>query len=162
MALEIQPIDFDEACAFVKTHHRHHRPPCGYKFCLAVNDGSMVVGVAIVCRPVARMSDNGWTLEVSRCCTDGTKNACSALYSACWRAARAMGYRKLITYTLPEEGGASLRAANWKTVGEAGGGTWHRPNTGRHRVDTHPTQVKMRWEIEAESTGSGGVRQASE
>jgi len=146
MSLEIQPIEFDEACAFVRQHHRHHIPPPAHKFCLAVNDGEKVVGVAIVNRPVARMADNGWTLEVSRCCTDGTKNACSALYSACWRAARAMGYQKLITYTLPEEGGASLKAANWKCVGKAGGGSWSRPS--RPRVDKHPLQTKLRWEVE--------------
>jgi hypothetical protein len=146
--LMVQPIDFSEACEFVRQHHRHHRPPSGYKFCVAVNDGARVVGVAIVGRPVARLSDNGWTLEVTRCCTDGTKNACSALYSACWRAARAMGFSKLITYTLREEGGTSLRAAGWRCLGEAGGGSWNRAV--RPRADDHPLQTKLRWE-----TGDG-------
>ena len=145
--LQIQPVEFDEACAYVKQYHRHHVPPVGFKFCLAVNDGTKVVGVAIVGRPVARLSDNGWTLEVTRCCTDGTKNACSALYSACWRAAKAMGYQRLITYTLPEEGGASLKAANWRIVGARGGGTWDRKL--RPRVDKHPTQMKLLWEVVA-------------
>lgn len=144
MSLQIQPISFEEACEFVRLHHRHHVPPVGSKYCLAVNDGSQVVGVAIVGRPVARMSDNGWTLEVTRCCTDGTKNACSALYSACWRAARALGYRRLITYTLSSEGGASLKAANWRCLGERGGGSWSREY--RPRVDKHPTLEKLLWE----------------
>ena len=93
------------------------------------------------------MAADGWTGEVLRCCTDGTRNAPSMLYRACWRATRAMGYRRLITYTLPEEGGASLRAAGFKLIGEAGGGSWSRRL--RPRVDTHPMQKKLRWELTA-------------
>lgn len=142
--LELQPISFEEACEFVRLHHRHHIPPVGSKFCVAVNDGEKVVGVAIVGRPVARMSDNGWTLEVTRCCTDGMKNACSMLYSACWRAARALGYRRLITYTLATESGVSLEAAGWRVVGEVRGASWSR--LCRPRVDKHPTLDKLCWE----------------
>ena len=120
--LRITPINLDEANAFVAAHHRHHKPVPGAKFCIAASDETDVVrGVAIVGRPVARMSDNGLTLEVNRCCTDGARNACSLLYGAAWRAARALGYLRLITYTLPEEGGASLRATGWRLIGEAGG-----------------------------------------
>jgi len=93
---------------------------------------------------VSRGLDDGWTLEVNRVATDGTRNACSMLYAACWRAAKAIGYRKLVTYTLPEEGGASLRAAGWRCIGQAGGGSWS--CTSRPRVDTHPLQLKLRWE----------------
>lgn len=142
--LELQPITFAEACHFVKTWHRHHVPPVGSKFCVAVNDGEKVVGVAIVGRPVARRLQDGWTLEVTRCCTDGTKNACSALYSAAWRATKAMGYRRLITYTLTTESGKSLEASNWKCLGVRGGGSWNVP--GRPRVDKHPTMEKLLWE----------------
>lgn len=137
-----------EANAFVAANHRHHKPVPGAKFALAVSDeAGQVRGVAIVGRPVARMSDNGWTLEVNRCCTDGAKNACSMLYGAAWRAARALGYKRLVTYTLPEEGGASLRAAGWKLLGQAGGGSWDRKS--RPRVDTAPTQAKLLWEADA-------------
>ena len=111
---------------------------------VAVNDGSAVRGVAIVGRPSARMLQDGYTAEVVRVATDGARNACSMLYGACWRACRALGYQRLVTYTLPEEGGGSLRAAGWRCIGEAGGGSWSRK--GRPRVDLHPTQVKMRWE----------------
>mgnify|MGYP006888295455 CR=1 FL=1 len=104
-----------------------------------------VVGVAIVGNPVARMLDDGFTAEVTRLCVlDGVPNGCSMLYGAAWRAARALGWRKLITYTLAEEGGASLRAAGWRCIGEAGGGSWSRES--RPRVDLHPTQGKLRWE----------------
>ena len=149
MALELQPITYAEACEFIRRHHRHHLPPQGWKFGIAVNDGEKIVGVITVGRPVARHLDDGWTLEVTRCCTDGTKNAASMLYAAAWRAARAMGYKRLITYTLAEEPGTSLRAAGWRVVGQAGGGTWNRRS--RPRVDRHPTGQKTLWEARAEA-----------
>lgn len=147
MALIIVPCSIAEANEFVRIHHRHHKPVPGAKFAISVTEGGNVVGVAIVGRPVARMLNDGFTAEVIRTCTVGTKNANSMLYGAAWRAARAMGYRRIVTYTLPEEGGASLRAAGWRCVGEAGGGSWNRPS--RPRVDLHPTQTKFRWEAEA-------------
>ena len=93
------------------------------------------------------MLADGFTCEVTRLATDGSRNACSMLYRAAWRAARAMGYRRLVTYTLPEEGGSSLRAAGFRLIGEAGGGSWSRDS--RPRVDLHPTQTKLRWELVA-------------
>lgn len=144
--LRILPITLREASAFVVLHHRHHRPPQGALFALACGD-DQVHGVAIVGRPVSRILQDGFTVEVTRLCTDGTRNACSMLYRACWRAARAMGYRRCITYTLPSEGGASLRGAGFQLIGKAGGGTWSTPS--RPRVDTHPTQGKLRWEVSA-------------
>ena len=145
MSLELVPVTLSEAKAFVERHHRHHKAPQGGRFAIGVAKDGEIVGVVIVGRPVARMLDDGWTAEVTRCCTDGTRNAPSMLYRAAWRAARAMGYRRLVTYTLPEEGGASLRAAGWRLIGEAGGGSWHRKS--RPRVDLHPTQAKLRWEL---------------
>jgi len=145
MSLEIQPVTYREACAFIEAHHRHHKPPQGYLFGVAVALDGAVVGVATVGRPVSRHLQDGWTAEVTRCCTTGAKNACSILYAACWRAARAMGYKKLITYTLPEEGGSSLRGAGWSVVGKTTNPKgWNCPS--RPRVDTHPLQCKLRWE----------------
>ena len=152
----IRPCTLRRANAFVRQHHRHHRPPQGGRFALAVESEAGLHGVAIVGTPVARLLDDGLTAEVTRCCTDGTPNACSMLYGAAWRAARALGYRRLITYTLAEEGGASLRAANFTLIGEAGGGTWSRQT--RPRVDTHPTQRKLRWEISSATPQSGAPR----
>lgn len=143
--LSIVPCAFDEACAFVARHHRHHRPPRGHKFSLAVTaDGETVCGVAIVGRPVARHYDDGLTLEVLRVCTDGTPNACSCLYGACRRATFALGFIRLVTYTLDTEPGTSLSAAGWKCLGTAGGGSWSRRS--RPRVDKHLTQAKFCWE----------------
>lgn len=145
--LDIVPVTLAEANAFVEQNHRHHGKTVGHKFSVAVADTETgeIVGVAIVGRPVSRHLDNGWTLEVNRLCTDGTKNACSMLYAAAWRAARAMGYKKLITYILDSESGTSLKAAGWKCIGQAGGVRW----TGKRRpqVDLYPAQMKIKWEI---------------
>ena len=146
VCMEITPINFEEANAYVSAFHRHHKPMQGCKFCLAVSDGDKVVGVAIVGRPVARLLDNGWTLEVNRCCTDGTKNACSMLYSSAWKATKALGYKRLITYTLPEEGGASLRASNWKCLGLKGGGNWNVKSRPRIDTDELLRGQKLLWE----------------
>jgi hypothetical protein len=140
----VQPITFKEACAFIRKHHRHHKPPTGWMFGCAVNDGEKVVGVATVGRPVARMLQDGYTLEVNRLCTDGTPHVASKLYAACWRAAKALGYRRLITYTLASESGTSLRAAGWREVYRTKGGSWDTQS--RPRVDTHPTEQKTLWE----------------
>lgn len=151
--LSIVAIDFSAAAAFVAEHHRHHTPPVGHKFSLGAVElgghGGRLCGVAIVGRPVARMRDDGLTLEVTRLCTDGTKDACSFLYGAAARAAFALGYRRIGTYILKSEPGTSLKAAGWKLLGERGGGTWHRPNTGRDRDDKHPLQAKLLFEAVA-------------
>lgn len=143
MTLQIAPITLRAANAYVAEHHRHHKPARGCLFCISVRDDDGVRGVAIVGRPVSRMLDDGYTAEVTRVCTDGTANACSMLYGAARRAARAVGYQRIVTYTLPGEGGASLRAAGWHCDGNAGGGSWSRDN--RQRVDKHPTELKLRW-----------------
>jgi len=143
--LELQPITLKEANLFIARNHRHHLPPQGWKYGIAVNNGNDIVGVITVGRPVARHLDNSWTLEVTRCCTNGTKNACSMLYSAAWRAGKALGYKKMITYTLACESGSSLKGAGWKMIGKAGGGSWNRKS--RPRIDTHPLQRKLKWEI---------------
>ncbi len=142
--LALLPITLADANVFVQQHHRHHPPVVGHKFSLAAAKGGQVVGVAIIGRPVSRVRDDGLTLEVTRLCTDGSRNACSFLYGAAARAAFALGYRRIGTYTLPREGGTSLRAAGWQLVGERGGGSWSRP--ARHRDDCHPIQVKLLWE----------------
>lgn len=149
MPLTVTPISLRDANAFVAAHHRHHRPARGCKFCVGVSDAGVLVGVAVVGRPVARGLDDGWTLEVNRVCTTGERNACSLLYGAAWRAARALGYRRVVTYTLPEEGGASLRGAGWRLIGECGGGNWNTP--ARPRLDTEVAirVTKHRWEVVA-------------
>lgn len=143
--LTIVPLNLAEANAFVTQHHRHHKPVVGHKFSIGVADAEGIIrGAAIIGRPVSRHLDDGWVLEVNRATTDGCPNACSALYGAAWRAAKALGYRRLITYTLESEPGTSLKAAGWKCLGERGGLRW----TGKRRptVDLYPAQMKLLWE----------------
>jgi hypothetical protein len=118
MNLTIVPVDFADVRRFVELHHRHHPQPVGHKFSVAVADGDTIVGVASVGRPVARAYQDGWTLEVNRSCVVDAPNANSMLYGACWRAAKALGWRRLITYTQATESGSSLRAAGWRVVAE--------------------------------------------
>lgn len=142
--LTLVPISLADANAFVARNHRHHKPVTGHKFSIGCTENGELVGVAIVGRPVSRYLDNGLTLEVNRLCTTGSKDACSFLYAAAARAAKAMGYRKIITYTLDTEPGTSLRAAGWVCAGIAGGKRW----TGQRRpaVDLYPPQMKLRYE----------------
>jgi hypothetical protein len=143
----VTPIHFAEANAFVAALHRHHKPMLSCRFSIAVSDeDGKVRGVVMVGRPVARMADDGWTLEVNRCCTDGAPNACSMLYRAAWRAAKALGYKRLITYTLPAEGGASLRGAGFTLVGQRGGGSWSRETRPRVDPDELLQGQKLLWE----------------
>lgn len=151
--LDVTPITLKEAHVFVRDTHRHHKPAQGALFAIAASDRDGIVrAVAVVGRPVSRHLQDGWTVEVVRLASDGAHNACSMLYRAAWRAARALGYRRLITYTLESESGASLRAAGFKVIGQAGGGTWDRK--ARPRIDTHPTQMKLRWELSVERIGN--------
>ena len=146
MALEIRPCDFKTAREFVRLNHRHNKPPAGHKFSIACYDGDHLCGVAMVGRPVGRYLDDGETLEVNRCCTDGTKNACSMLYGAAWRAAKALGYKRIFTYTRQSENGASLRASGWICDGEAGGTHW----TGKRyeQMEIVLDEKKVRWHKE--------------
>ena len=120
--LQAIPISLKQANAFVDELHRHHNPTVGDKFRVGVSDGNKLVGVAQVGRPVSRYLDDGQTLEVIRCCTDGTKNACSFLYSRCARIAEEMGYKKIITYILASELGSSLKASGWHCETDSAGG----------------------------------------
>lgn len=147
MTLVVRPITLKAANQFVADKHRHHKPVPGHKFAISCEKDGQLVGVVIVGRPVARRLDDGITAEVNRLCTDGTKNACSILYAAARKAAKAMGYQRLITYTMPDEGGASLRASGWKHVGLAGGGNWSVPS--RRRTDTQPELAQKKWLWEA-------------
>lgn len=142
------PLTQREAFAFVAQHHRTHQPPRGALFCIAAIHQEAVIGVVVVGRPVARGAQDGWTAEVTRLAVlEGHPNACSFLYAAAWRAARAMGYRKLITYILDTDPGTSVRAAGWKLIGAVRGRSWHTPS--RPRVDVNPTQGKLRFEVAA-------------
>lgn len=142
--LEITPLTLKEANNFVQRHHRHHKPTAGHKFSLGVRKEGKLVGVAICGRPVSRILDDGYTLEVNRMCTDGTKNACSILYGAAYRVAKAMGYHKVLTYILEDESGTSLKAAGYECEGKAGGLEWNGSRKPKS-AEQYPHCMKTRW-----------------
>lgn len=146
--LHHQRIDFAAAAAFVAEHHRHHTPPIGHLFSLAAARAEMLVGVAIVGRPVARHRDDGLTAEVTRLCVlPDEPNACSFLYGRAAKAAFALGFRRIGTYTLQRESGASLRAAGWTILGEISGRSWFTPS--RPRTDKTAIEDRLLWEASA-------------
>lgn len=152
MMLHAVPTMLAEANEFVASFHRHNKPVTGARFSVGVSDGDCLWGVAIVGRPVARKLQDGTTAEVLRCCVrySAPLGCCSFLYAACWRAWRAMGGRRLITYTLQSEGGASLRGAGWKLVAELSANNpamWQ----SRTRREWQPVvgQQKFKWEMTA-------------
>ena len=143
-AFTVVPISYREACAYVDANHRHHRRPQGHKYSIGVSDGNKVVGVIMVGRPVSRHMDDGRTLEVTRCCVDETyKNTCSFLYARAAKVAKDLGYARIITYTLADEPGSSLRGAGFHCTGESNGGSWSSRN--RKRIDRHPLGKKRVW-----------------
>jgi len=152
--LSLCPMTLTAACRFVEEHHRHNRPPRLALFAVGCLCGDQVVAVAIVGRPVARRLEDGRTCEILRLCSDGTSNACSLLYGACRRAAQALGYGRVITYTLASEPGTSLKASGWQRVAELPAAPgWHRPSRPRLDVDLFGNrlrpdgQAKVRWEV---------------
>ena len=145
--LEITPISLRQANSFVQQYHRHHKPSRGHKFSIGATEDGRLVGVAICGRPVSRHLDDGHTIEVNRLCTDGTRNACSILYGAAYRAAKAMGYKRVITYILESEPGTSLRAAGYKCEGPAGGLEWNGRSAPKDE-NQYPHEMKQRWSKE--------------
>jgi hypothetical protein len=145
--LEVVPISIKEANEFVLNFHRHNKPTQGGKYAIgAVVD--KLYGVAIVGRPIARLLQDGVTAEVARVCVldESPKNTCSFLYGRCWRILQQMGGKRMITYTLQEESGASLRGVGWKITGVNKGGDWDRE---KRKRDWQPIygQLKFRWEV---------------
>ena len=139
----IKTIPLKDANQFVDRHHRHHKGTVGCKFAIGLYERNELIGVAICGRPVSRHLDNGDICEINRLCTiKGYTNACSQLYSQCAKIAQAMGYKKIITYILQSENGASLRASNFVCEGVAGGTHW----TGkRNKGQNIPHELKTRW-----------------
>lgn len=148
MKLIVVPVELKEANEFIEVIHRHHKPVVGHRFSIGcVDESGTLHGVCIVGRPVARLAGLPRDVaEVTRLATDGTYNACSMLYSAAARACKAMGFQRIQTYTLPIEGGSSLRASGWKDEGDAGGGQWKHTD-GKPRRTDQPTDVKTRWAL---------------
>lgn len=157
--LYLKPISLAEAKRYIAEKHRHNDPPTGHRISVGIEDEKgLLRGVGVLGRPLARKSDDGKTAEVYRVATDGVPNGCSMLYGALVRAAWALGYTRVLTYTLEEEPGSSLRAAGWTEVGLAGGGDWERASQPqRLNASNKPTMFfepkmpqgkKRKWVIE--------------
>lgn len=158
--LQVVPVTFADASGFVAMWHRHHTAPTGHKYSLGVADSTGILrGVAMVGRPVARMYDDGRTLEVNRSATDGTPHVNSMLYAAAWRAAKALGYRRLITYTQASEPGTSLHAAGWRVVAQRPARPgWDVPSRPRNDRGTNGIPRTL-WEADASAaTVSAAIR----
>ena len=144
MGLKIVPVELKEANAFIAQHHRHHKPVKGHRFSIGVSKENNLVGVAVVGRPVARRTNAKEVLEVTRLCTDGTKNACSSLYSAAARVGKELGYLRIQSFILEIEDGASLKASGWFLDGWSPGGQWKHTD-GKPRRTDQPTMPKHRY-----------------
>lgn len=153
MGLRIVPITFAVAKEFVKRLHRHNKPPIGHKFSIGCNNElDVLIGVLMAGRPIARHFDDGLTIEVNRTCTDGTKNSNSILYGAAWKIAKAMGYKRCITYTQADESEASLRAVGWCRVKDlAPRKSWAESSGAKHKETRDPIGnggvARVLWEI---------------
>ena len=144
----VEPCELWEASEFIAAKHRHHRPPQGHRFSMRLMDGEVVRGVIVVGRTVARHQHDRYSAEVTRLCTDGTPNACSMLLGAARRALKAMGYKRLISYTLDSEPGSAWRASGFQQLGLTDGGAWSGTyGGGKERKNTHPLSAKKRWEL---------------
>ena len=147
MGLRLYPVTLAEANELVKREHRHHVPAVGHRWSGGVTLNGVLVGAYIAGRPVARMTPQFTVAEVTRLVTDGTKNACSMLYSAAARVAEAKGYDVIQTYILASESGISLRAAGWiedQTRNPGKTRSWNCPSRGGRRED-QPMEPKRRW-----------------
>jgi hypothetical protein len=145
--MRLVPVTHSQANQFVEAIHRHNGSLPGSILRVGiVDDEGLLRGVAIAGLPKARMSARPGTLEVNRVCTDGIQNGCSMLYGAIRRAAKALGYQRLITYTVEAEDGASLKASGWTWVAETKPDTWtrHKNNPG---YGEHDEGAKNRWQI---------------
>lgn len=142
MGILITTIDFAAACAFINRHHRHNSAPQGHKKSFGLWVNGALRGVAVIGRPVGRHLDDGQTLEITRCCTDGIRNGCSMLYGYACRWAKKMGYSRVVTFTLQTELGSSCKAAGFVLEAENVGGVGWGNRKGRR---VQPLNPKKRW-----------------
>lgn len=147
MTLSLYHVELKDANAYIERLHRHHKRIQGHRFSLGVKNGDELCGVIVVGRPVGGQHQSDW-VEVTRCCTDGTYNACSFLYSAAARAAKALGFERIQTYILINEPGTSLKASNWEFDRLSHPVGWHHTSdttrAARH-VPDHLRERKQLW-----------------
>jgi hypothetical protein len=143
--VKIIPCSLRDANAFVSAFHRHSQPVRGHKFSVGLESDGEIIGYGIAGRPVSRVLDDGFTLEILRVCVhDGYNNGCSMLYGALRKAGFAMGYTRIITYTLSNELGSSLKGAGFRPDKARRAGTWDCPSRPRD-ANHHVLSDRIRW-----------------
>lgn len=151
MALTLVPVDLATARRYVAEHHSHNGPPVSWRFGVGVDADGEMAGVGIAGRPVARGFDPNRTLEITRVCTLGERNACSMIYAALCRAGAALGYRQAVTYTLASECASCVKGAGFEKDAELearatwDGGARHRVQTDLFGRERRPPEPKVRW-----------------
>ena len=139
-------LELKDANAFITEHHRHHAPVKRDKWRFGVvDDNGKLIGVLNAGRPVARLLNDGKTIEILRCCSDGTPNLCSFMLGRARRIAKDLGYSKMISYILGTENGASYKAAGWHKEADTRGHSWN--HSGRPRKTAAPVCDKQRWAV---------------
>jgi hypothetical protein len=142
--MKVLRLELKEANEYVLKNHRHHKPVTGHRFSFGVEVEGKLIGVCIVGRPVSRKTDQKNVCEVLRCCTDGTKNACSFLYSNASKIAKLLGFELIQTFILESEHGSSLKASNWEFISHSKGGSWNSKSRDGRRED-QPMCKKQKW-----------------
>lgn len=147
-AMEVTPVTLKDALNFVRKNHRHCTAPQGHKYSIGIKASDTLIGVVIASTPKARALDDGRTLELNRiCCDPAYRNAVSMVCGAAIRAARAMGYYRIVTYTLPQESGSSMRAIGFQQDGitSARPTGWNCRSRPRSLPEKYPNTEKIRW-----------------
>lgn len=149
--MQIIPLDLKTANEFVTKHHRHNRKVTGHKFSIGLEKDGQLIGVAIAGRPVARLLDNGKTIEITRVCVKPQqKNACSKLLARMKQLCQLMGYQKIITYTLQKESQSSLKAIRARIVANVKPSKWDSPSRPAIHQPVYD-EPKYRWELNDEN-----------
>lgn len=147
-AMEVTPVTLKDALNFVRQNHRHCTAPQGHKYSIGIKASGTLIGVVIASTPKARALDDGRTLELNRiCCDPAYRNAVSMVCGAAIRAAKAMGYHRIVTYTLPQESGSSMRAIGFQQDGitSVRPTGWNCRSRPRFLLEKYPYGEKIRW-----------------
>jgi hypothetical protein len=147
VTFRIVPVTFAQANSFVAMFHRHNQKVLSAKLYIGLMHDDELIGVAIAGRPVARMLDDGATLEITRVCVkDGYPNANSMLYGRIKKIAMLMGYKRVVTYTLKKEAQSSLLAIGAVPHEASKPRQWTTPSRQRYQSQIY-NEPKLRWEL---------------
>lgn len=158
--IELRPITRDLANDCVRRWHRHHKPVRQRVLSVGAFIEGEIVGAAIVEPAKAEALSKNGVFEVTRlACRGGgatlnghVDGVASKLLGAAWGAMRAMGCRRMCSYTRLDESGVCYRAAGWVAVAFSKGEAWDHGNKADRWLPglySPTTEVvdRVRWEI---------------